>query len=496
MDTHGSRGQAPRTRQLDREELVQKLELSLWAAGLAWWDYDLDTRRVDIHPRKAEMIGFTAEEAGEGVEFWIGRIHPDEREQAVRAMRGHISGELPAYDVQYRLRCKNGEYRWFWDRGRVVERDDNGDPARVTGIVQDIHDYKIMEQSLRESEQGYRFLAQNIVDLVWTADKEGNFTYVSPSSVLITGHTPEEMLKARWEDLVSDSSRNEAERKLAEIIRRGPGVYDYPIRLEMEQLRKDGSMVWTEVLFRVLTDDHGRIKGFVGVTRDIEERKRSEMRLRQLSAKIISAQEAERGRIGRELHDSIGAGLAGIRMQAEAALRTLPGDASKKLREALDNIDRAASENIVELRRVIMDLRPTVLDDFGLRAALDWLCRKCDELYDLKVLLTADIKEEELSDIQKTVLFRLAQESLHNAARHSGAGSAELTLERLEDRLRLQVADRGSGFDPSKTGEGMGITGMRERLQSLDGELEIDSAPGRGARLTARMPLNPENAAA
>jgi hypothetical protein len=488
-DSGAGRLHDPGVRRLEHDDLIRKLELALWAADLAWWDYDLVSRTVEIHPRKAEMIGFGRGEITQDVEFWIDRIHPEERDAAIRSMRGHIQGEYPSYDIQYRLRCKNGQYRWFRDRGRIVERDENGGATRVTGIVQDIHELKSMQDELLLTLNTYHFIAENIVDLVWIADSDTNFTYVSPSSAHITGISPEEMLEKRWEDMITPESRRRAEKVLAEISEHGPAGFEYPVRLELEQYHKEGGTVWTEVLFRVLTGQNGEITGYVGVTREIEERKRTELRLREFSKRIIAAQEAERSRISRDLHDSIGANLAALRLQAEAAVKVLPKAAADELRGKLEEIQGTATETIGELRRVINDLRPTVLDDFGLSSAIEWLCRKYSELYGLTVDMKTGFEENDFDGVLKTVLFRLAQESLYNVVRHSDVKKAELKLGRTEDIAFLEVRDRGRGFDPKNYDTGLGIIGMRERVETLGGELEIYSEKGKGTRVVARIPI-------
>lgn len=207
---------------------------------------------------------------------------------------------------------------------------------------------------------------------------------------------------------------------------------------------------------------------------------------RALANRLIRAQEEERQRVARELHDDVTQRLAALGLEAEQAGRSGPESAASL---ALRSLGRQASELSADAARLSHQLHPPVLQHVGLTPALASLCRSFNSP-SFSAALTAHGSTEELSAEQALTLYRVAQEGLRNAARHSGAAQAEVTLDVSRRAVVLEVADHGSGFslDRSRPG-GLGLLSMRERVESLGGELGIDTAPGQGTRIRVLIPL-------
>jgi signal transduction histidine kinase len=204
----------------------------------------------------------------------------------------------------------------------------------------------------------------------------------------------------------------------------------------------------------------------------------------------IAATERERGRWARELHDESLQSLAGLRVLLSAARRSSPEESDRLLAQGIEQVDSA----IAEMRRLIADLRPTTLDELGLGPALDALGERLSvgNVIDVEISVDLDFHAERtdrrlVSEIEDTV-FRLVQEALNNAARHSGAKRARVEVSENEDSLRVRVSDEGSGFDPAASSDGFGLIGMRERVTLAGGGLDLHSAPGAGTTITAVLP--------
>ena len=215
----------------------------------------------------------------------------------------------------------------------------------------------------------------------------------------------------------------------------------------------------------------------------------NEREFRRLGRAVWRVQEDERRRLARELHDGLGQNLTALKHRLAQLAGELDGDARVKLDAAI----ALCAETLEDTRQLSRLLRPPILDDLGLVAALRWLARSQAESAGIDV--TAEIVEPlpSLDNDLQTLLFRVAQEALTNVARHSGARSALLRLVARDGTLRLQVADDGRGCDPEaaqRTG-GSGLGGMRERLRLYDGRLELHSVPGEGTRLRVVVPLAP-----
>lgn len=227
---------------------------------------------------------------------------------------------------------------------------------------------------------------------------------------------------------------------------------------------------------------------------------RSEKRFRSLARSVWHVQEEERRRLARELHDGIGQTLTALANQ----LQRIQDDAramenlglENRLAEALE-ITRGALHDTRELSRL---LRPTLLDDLGLEAALNWLARTLSERSPLKIEVLSTLGEQRLPADVETLVFRISQEALTNVIRHSGARLVQIMLTAGGGHLRLQVRDDGHGFDlaelaaPEKGGSSAGVRGMRDRAELFGGRLEVSSAAGEGTSVTLALPLEPGEA--
>ncbi|HYD54378.1 MAG TPA: sensor histidine kinase [Gemmatimonadaceae bacterium] len=212
-------------------------------------------------------------------------------------------------------------------------------------------------------------------------------------------------------------------------------------------------------------------------------------RMRLLAAQVISAQDAERARIARELHDSTAQTLAAAKLQLQAATQAT---ADPALTERLGTLRELVSDALEETRSLSHLLYPRVLDDLGLVAAVEWLARHAREGGALGVEVETDVRRTEIPKTAASVLYRVAQEGLRNAMTHAQATTVTLRVEADEDQATLEVADDGRGFDVTEAEArrpGMGLFAIRERVGLVDGTVEIYSVPGRGTRLSATVPL-------
>ncbi|MEO6809543.1 MAG: sensor histidine kinase, partial [Isosphaeraceae bacterium] len=211
-------------------------------------------------------------------------------------------------------------------------------------------------------------------------------------------------------------------------------------------------------------------------------------RLRALSLRLVQVQEAERRRLARELHDEIGQVLTCLKLSLEMAAR-LPADARQA---RLDEAQGLTDQLLGQVRRMSLDLRPSMLDDLGLLPAIHWLFEQYAASTGVRVSFEHTGLEGRFPAEIETAVYRIAQEALTNVARHAGVDEVIVRLWAGPDALGLQVQDRGTGFDPRSSiapGHSSGLSGMRERALLLAGQFTIESDPGGGTRLTAELPL-------
>jgi len=223
---------------------------------------------------------------------------------------------------------------------------------------------------------------------------------------------------------------------------------------------------------------------------DITDRKRAEEELRALSSKLMILQEGERKRIAQEIHDSIGQYLTAIKFKADNILELLM---EKKINDAVDSIKKGIlliQQTIEEVRRIIMDLRPTILDDLGIIATIAWFSREFQAVYaDIRVEEMVLLEEHHIPEQLKIIIYRIMQESMNNAAKHSNANLIRISLKSVKNRIELSIIDNGMGFNSTLSHKGSGIAIMRERVNSSKGKLSIRSLKWVGTLIRASWPL-------
>ncbi len=241
--------------------------------------------RVDFFDRKIESLtGYKKEDFDNGLLKWTGLILPEDAPGAREALLAALRGDL-RYVREYRIRKKDGGVLWIQGRGQISCAP-TGRIDHISGVLFDITQRKEAEKALEESERLYRLLAQNVSDVIWTADLNMHFTYVSPSVKFLRGFSPEEVMAQSLEEILTTASAEPARKILAEgtALERSAPDPGRSWTLELEQLRRDGSTVWTEVRASFLRDELGCAVGILGVTRDISKRKEAELKLRRREA--------------------------------------------------------------------------------------------------------------------------------------------------------------------------------------------------------------------
>ncbi|MBI2906212.1 MAG: PAS domain S-box protein [Chloroflexi bacterium] len=346
---------------------------------------------------------------------------------------------------------------------------------------------RVMTARLRASEERYRQLFENAHDAIWLHDLEGNIIAANKACVKLTGYVPEELNQVNAIDLLSESSAiGAAEQEL--MKGEGAGFVS-----EAKLIRKDG----TEAFIQLSTSpvfSNGKATAFQHIARDVTEEKKMKENLRFYLGQVTRAQEEERKRIARELHDDTIQALVVLSRQLDELApdgKGLPEDKQA----VLDNLRQQTNNIMQDVRRLSQDLRPATLDRLGLIPALEWLACEIEKLSSIKVEVKVQGAERRLPAEVELVLFRIAQEALRNVWRHSQATHAQMVVEFLEARIKIAVTDDGKGFDlPEDSGDlvkggRLGLAGMQERVQLLSGVLKIESAPGKGTTVRIEAPI-------
>ncbi len=384
----------------------------------------------------------------------------------------------------------------YFENHFVPLRDTNDQVIGVGGVALDTTDRKRAEIALRNSEGRLRLITDNVLDLVSQVGLDGTYVYISPSYQKVLGYSPESLLGTSAFELVHLEDLEHVRAVFDEAVRRHvSGRSDFRCR------HADGHYVWLETVGTVLLDETGTPNGAILSARDITERRRASdalgnahARLQSLSRRLLTIQETERRSLARELHDEIGQALTATKINLQALERFPdPATLGSRLRDANSIVERA----IEQVRSLSLKLRPPLLDDLGLPAALRWLLDQHARRSGLRVQFVSDPFEGRLAAEVETAGFRIVQQALTNVEKHAGTRAVTVELRRVGDALHLHVRDDGRGFDVPAAharavhGGSLGLLSMEERAALAGGGIEWTSAPGRGTDVHAWFALAP-----
>ncbi len=345
------------------------------------------------------------------------------------------------------------------------------------------------EEALRHSEEQYRLIAENTRDLISLVDMSGRFLYASPSHQSSLGYQPERLAGEEFIELVHPEDRASVRQAWEQSMQHRESR-----NVEIRIRHASGDYQIFESIGNWIVDEKSQPQRAVIVSRDITHRKESEQALRGLPKLIREAQESERRRVARELHDSVIQILSSVKFRLQVVEEKLVDkhdDAWRDSLKAKAHLEKA----IQEVRRISRNLRPSELDDLGLAPAVRSLCSEFSERTGMAVNLSIQKMPGTLPNDIELNLYRIIQEALGNIEKHSRATKVSLRLARQASKLCAAIKDDGCGFDIGAVRSrknhpgGMGLVDMKERAALLGGQCELHSTPGSGTEIVVEMPL-------
>jgi PAS domain S-box-containing protein len=424
-------------------------------------------------------------ELGEG---WAEGVHPEDLRLCLNTYAQSFD-RREKFSLEYRLRRYDGEYRWILDMG-VPRFDQDGSFVGYMGIAVDVTDRKLVEETLRENKARFLELAEQSRTTHWEVDPRGLFIYVSDVSQATWGYRPDEVMgRMHFYDLHPEEGRDAFKAANFAIMEQKQKFQDIVHAVK----RRDGRLAWGSVNGIPVLNADGTLRCYRGSCTDITERKLAEEALSSISRKLIEAHEQERTRIGRELHDDIVQRLAMLVVQLDGVQQHIPDSASEVGRQIRD-LRSQASEITNDVQSLSHELHSLKQEYLGIAGATRNFCREFGERQKVEI----DFESHDIPDTLPTdlflPLFRVLQEALSNASKHSGVRSFEVKLLGSPEDIQLTVRDLGAGFDSEAATKcaGLGLTSMKERLRLVGGELSINSQRERGTTIHARVPLIPD----
>lgn len=345
-----------------------------------------------------------------------------------------------------------------------------------------------LAEQLKQSEKDYRELFEKAHDAIWVHDLAGNVLTVNEAAAHLVGYQFEELRKMNVKSFLTEESLKVAKEVRQKLLAQEPLSQPY----EQKMIKRDGSEASLMLTTSLLTRD-GKAQAFQHIARDVTEQKRMDENLRFYVQQITRAQEEERKRIARELHDDTAQQLIVLSRQLDQIMSIkTPAIQDVTLLEKLSERVDAILDGV---RRFSQDLRPSILDDLGLIPALEWLATDTTEHFDISVGVEVIGAERRFSPEKELLLFRIVQEALSNVRKHSGAKRAWVTIEFADRITILTVKDSGGGFKLPEhlsdltSASKLGLAGMAERAKLLGGELRISSEPDKGTTVIVEVPV-------
>jgi PAS domain S-box-containing protein len=490
------------TERKQAEESIKRLSrqnrLILESAGEGIYGLDLNGNTTFANPVAAKMIGWEVDEL-------IGKHQHSILHHSKPDGSPYPRDECPIYAAfkDGAVHHVNNEVFWRKDGTSFpVEytstpiRDERG---KLTGAVvafRDITERKQAEQALMESEQKYRTLFEDSRDAIYISTRDGKILGTNKFSSDLFGYPSQEMIGMNIRKIYAHPQDRLRFKK--EIERKG-SVKDYEVQFQ----KKDGTLIDCLLTSTVRKNDNGRIEGYQGIIRDISERKRyveeliqSRERLRKLSTYLQTVREDERTRIAREIHDELGQSLTGLKMDLSSLERSLRSKIAKNKDSALfllkvKTMFKLIDSTIQSVRRISTELRPGVLDDLGLIAAIEWQAQEFQHRTGISCKINLIPKTISMDQERATAVFRILQETLTNVARHAKATRVTINMKKLDRHVILKIHDNGKGITMKKVLEvkSFGLLGVKERAHLFGGNVEFKGIKGKGTTVTVSIPL-------
>ena len=347
-----------------------------------------------------------------------------------------------------------------------------------------------MEMGFELTEQNYRYLFENASDAIWVQDMEGNIVDANKADELLSGYARAELIGVNIKRFLTEKSLNVA-REVRHRLLAGDEL-EQPY--EQEIVRKDGTIRIVKMATSPVIID-GEVKGFQHVARDVTEERQLQEKMRYYVQQITQAQEDERKRIARELHDDVAPSLLLVIQRLDTITSGARPRLSKRPKDDLEDLRVKTTEALENLHRYAQDLRPRILDDLGLIPALEWMTEELTKEQRIDAHVEVIGTEQTLPPEVQLLLFRIAQEALNNTRRHAEASKVVVKLEFETGKVRMTVSDNGKGFEMPTQVEDLaslgklGILGMQERARLAGGTLRIHSELGKGTQVITELLL-------
>jgi len=489
------REQAALETQLQLSAVVQssdeRFRLAAQAGRMYAYEWDVGTDIVTRSGEYLNVLDLHSPETELTREQLSAKLHPDDRALFIGVV-GQVTPENPASRASYRVLRSDGSVIWV-ERNARAFFDEQGRLKRMVGMVADITERKLAEEALRESEDRLRLLLDSTAEAIYGIDLEDRCTFCNPACIRALGYErDDEVLGMNMHRLIhhtrADGTFFPAEEcRIYRAFRTGEAIH-----VDDEVLWRANGTSFPAEYWSHPQRRGQEIVGAVVAFVDITERKVAEASLASVSRRLIIAQEQERTRIARELHDDIGQRLALLANGLQQVQQDSPN--LPEVRKRVEKLEKQTFEIAADIQSLSHELHSSKLEYLGIARAMRSFCKEFSKQQKVEIDFENHDLPSTLPPDVSLCFFRILQEALRNAAKYSGVRHFDVKLWATPNEVRLTVSDSGAGFDlkAARDRRGLGLISMEERLKIVGGDLIIESEPKRGTTIRARAPIRPE----
>jgi PAS domain S-box-containing protein len=452
------------------------------AANEALWDWDMKSNNIWGNELYLTVLNKKENDANNYNDF-ISRIHPDDYDHVMNSFNDCIKEKRRKISFEFKFDDKKGGWLYLINRA-IVLYDENGEPYRTLGSFEDITAAKNATLEIQKEKNISDSLIESLPGVFYMFDSNKKFIRWNKNLTEITGYYPQDMEHLDPFSFLADDQIQLVSSKIANVFEKG---IDH---VEADLLTKDKRRIpyfFTGVKVNINGEDF-----LMGVGLDISERVGYQEQLKALALNLQQIREEERTNISREIHDELGQQLTGLKMSLSILKRKISPDNDDSLQKINDAIS-ITNDAMIAVRRISAQLRPSILDDLGLLAAMEWQSEEFEKRYGIHTeFISNQTNLDELSTEIKTGIFRIYQESLTNVLKHAKATKVDTSLHIDNNLITLAVADNGIGFDADEIEKKrtFGMLGIKERTSLLKGSCLFFGKPGLGTTVLVKIPIS------
>jgi PAS domain S-box-containing protein len=452
------------------------------ASNEALWDWDLKTNIIWGNDYYLKTLGKSENDENNFNDF-TSRIHPDDMQSMTAEFQKSINSKTRHTYSEFRFKNTEGDWSYLINRS-IVLYDEKNNPYRSLGSFEDITLSHQVQKEIQKQKDISTTLIESLPGIFFMFDSNKKFIRWNKNLTNITGYLPEDMEYLTPLSFLADEQVEMVVSKIASVFEKG---IDY---VEADLLTKDKKRIpyfFTGVRVRINDDDC-----LMGVGIDISERVGYQEQLKALALYLQQIREEERTIISREIHDELGQQLTALKMNLSMLKRKvgpIDDDSSQKINDAIS----ITNDAMIAVRRISAQLRPSILDDLGLQAAMEWQSEEFEKRYGIRTEFISNQNNLDVLSIEiKTGIFRIYQESLTNVLKHAQASKVDASLHLDNNIITLAISDNGIGFDEAEIEKKktFGMLGIKERTSLLKGNCLFLGKPGLGTTVLVKIPIS------